>query len=111
VLETNNGGDWIPAVIEAEWSDMQGDESLRERLAGRPRIVVVTATRGKHVRAEPIATLYEQHGVVTHEPGLEVLEDQLVSWSPLLAEKSPDRLDALVWCLTYLSTLKRVVLT
>lgn len=111
VLETNNGGDWIPAVIEAEWADMQRDEMLRHRLAGRPKIVVVTATRGKHVRAEPIATLYEQHGVVTHEPELEVLEDQLVSWSPLLAEKSPDRLDALVWCLTYLSTLKRVVVT
>lgn len=109
VVETNNGGDWIPAAIEAEWQLMQLESpELARRLAGRPKIVTVTATRGKHVRAEPISTLYEQPGTWSHEPGLEVLEDQLVTWSPLLNEKSPDRLDAQVWAGTRLSTMKRV---
>ncbi len=111
VVETNNGGDWIPAVIENEWSAMAEEEAFRSMLPGKAPCHVVTATRGKHTRAEPISTLYEQIGRVSHEPGLEALEDQLVTWSPLLAEKSPDRLDALVWGITYLSTAKLAVLT
>lgn len=102
VVETNNGGDWIPAVITSAW-DSQG-------LAGAPPIETVTASRGKKTRAEPIAALYEQHRV-THSPGLEALEDQLATWSPLLGEKSPDRLDALVWAATWLSEARRFVLT
>jgi phage terminase large subunit-like protein len=111
VVETNNGGDWIPAVINAEWEDMKRDPSWSEKLVGMPRIECVTATRGKHTRAEPISTLYEQLGTVTHEPGLEELEDQMVTWSPLLNERSPDRMDALVWAGTYLSTAKVFVAT
>lgn len=111
VVETNNGGDWIPALIEAEWVVMQTEEEWRPHLKGRPKFEKVTATRGKAIRAEPISTLYEQGPrVVTHAPGLEILEDQLVTWSPLLNEKSPDRLDADVWLLTYLSTARKVVL-
>ena len=106
VVETNNGGDWIPAMLDAEWRLLKLDPSWAAVLPGSPPIRTVTATRGKHVRAEPIATLYEQTGTVTHEGVMEELEDQLVSWSPLLNERSPDRLDALVWLLTYLSTAK-----
>lgn len=102
VVETNNGGDWIPALLTAQWEKLG--------VAGLPPIEVVTATRGKKTRAEPIAALYEQHRV-THQPGLEVLEDQLVTWSPLLVGQSPDRMDALVWALTWLSEAKRLVLT
>lgn len=109
VVETNNGGDWIPHALETEWVLMQSEEGMAGKLAGRPRIEAVTASRGKHVRAEPISTMFEQVGTVTSEPGLEVLEDQLVTWSPLLGEKSPDRLDALVWAATRLSAMKRVV--
>jgi predicted phage terminase large subunit-like protein len=58
----------------------------------------VVATRGKALRAEPVAALYEQ-GRVHHVGALDKLEDQMVSWTP--ADKySPDRLDALVWALT-----------
>lgn len=109
VVETNNGGDWIPAALQAEWESMQTEEIYRAKLAGRAPVQTVTATRGKHTRAEPIGLMYEQLGTVTHEPGLEALEDQLVTWSPLLGEKSPDRLDALVWAMTFLSTAKRFV--
>lgn len=111
VVETNNGGDWIPAALQNEWQAMAEEEAFKGRLPGRAPCHVVTATRGKHTRAEPISTLYEQVGVCSHEPDLEALEDQLVTWSPLLNEKSPDRLDALVWALTYLSTMKVNVLT
>src|SRR5712692_2934211 len=56
----------------------------------------VRATRGKAVRAEPIASLYEQGRV--HHIGIHAeLEDQLVLWDPENSEESPDRLDALVW--------------
>lgn len=102
VVETNNGGDWIPAVIETEWAT--------QSLPGAPPIECVTASRGKRTRAEPISSLYEQERF-THAPGLEALEDQLATWSPLLAEHSPDRMDALVWGGTWLSTAKALVAT
>lgn len=59
----------------------------------------VRATRGKAIRAEPIASLYEQ-GKVKHISPLPQLETQLCSWVPGISAKSPDRLDALVWGLT-----------
>ena len=52
------------------------------------------------MRAEPIAALYEQ-GKVFHVRGLEELESQMMSWTPD-SNKSPDRLDALVWGMTEL---------
>jgi len=61
----------------------------------------VHATRGKRIRAEPIAALYEQEKVF-HVGNLSELEQQMVSWTPD-SPKSPDRLDALVWGLTELS--------
>lgn len=53
----------------------------------------------KQIRAEPVAALYEQ-GKVHHVGYFGELEDQLCTWVP--GEKSPDRLDALVWALTEL---------
>ncbi len=65
----------------------------------------VHASRGKQARAEPISALYEQHRVFHVEPFAE-LEDQLCCWTPESGE-SPDRLDALVWALSELSTTGR----
>jgi phage terminase large subunit-like protein len=58
----------------------------------------VTATRGKLVRAEPVAALSEQHRLhlVGHFPQL---EDQLTNYTPI-APGSPDRMDAMVWAIT-----------
>jgi phage terminase large subunit-like protein len=54
----------------------------------------ITASRGKHTRAEPVAALYEQRRA--HHVGLMPdLEDQMTTWVP--GDKSPDRMDALVW--------------
>lgn len=63
----------------------------------------VTASRGKTVRAEPVAALYEQ-GRVSHVGGLDGLEDQccLIGPDGYVGEGSPDRMDALVWALTEL---------
>ncbi len=54
----------------------------------------VRASRGKYIRAEPVSALYEQ-GKVHHVGNFSDLEDQLCEWVP--GDKSPDRLDALVW--------------
>lgn len=63
----------------------------------------VVASRGKVVRAEPIAALYEQ-GKVSHVGVLADLEDQMCNFTAggYVGEGSPDRADALVWALTEL---------
>jgi phage terminase large subunit-like protein len=62
----------------------------------------VTATRGKQMRAEPIAALYEQ-GRVHHIGYFTELEDEMCEFEPGITKNSPDRMDALVWALTELS--------
>jgi phage terminase large subunit-like protein len=67
----------------------------------------VHALRGKRLRAEPVAALYEQ-GRVVHVGVFPELEDELVSFDrqhPRTA--SPDRADALVWALTELMLTRR----
>lgn len=86
VGEINNGGEMIEALLRA----VDANASYRS----------VRATRGKALRAEPIAALYEQ-GRVHHVGGFGPLEDQMCEWVP--GDTSPDRLDALVWALTELS--------
>jgi hypothetical protein len=88
VLERNFGGDMVESNLR----------NIRKSLP----IKMVTASRGKALRAEPIAALYEQ-GKVSHVGRLMELEDQLCTWTQM-SGWSPDRLDALVWCMTELST-------
>jgi phage terminase large subunit-like protein len=87
VAEVNQGGDLVERVIR------QVDPLVAYR--------AVRASRGKHVRAEPVAALYEQ-GRVKHAPGLVRLEDQMLQMSVqgYQGKGSPDRVDALVWALT-----------
>ncbi|HZL57799.1 MAG TPA: terminase family protein [Bryobacteraceae bacterium] len=87
VAEVNNGGDLVAANIRAL------DPSANVRS--------VRASRGKYIRAEPVANLYTQ-GRVHHIGMFGALEDQLCSWSPQGNERSPDRMDALVWAVTEL---------
>jgi phage terminase large subunit-like protein len=86
--EANNGGDMIEAVIR----NLDHFVSYKK----------VTATRGKVIRAEPIVSLYER-GLVHHVGNLNGLEDQMISWNAASGDKSPDRIDSLVWGLTELS--------
>lgn len=88
IAEGNNGGDMVEAVIR----------TVEPMIAYRK----VTASRGKRLRAEPIAALYEQFRV-HHVGEFRKLEDQMCEWTPDTNDYSPDRLDALVWALTELS--------
>ena len=62
----------------------------------------IKARRGKYIRAEPVAALYEQ-GRVHHIGRFPQLEDQMCTWTPDLGpSNSPDRADALVHAITEL---------
>ena len=87
VAEVNNGGDLVAGNIRA----VDPNVSVRS----------VRASRGKYVRAEPVAALYEQ-GRVHHIGFFDQLETQMCGWTPQSGEKSPDRMDALVWAVTEL---------
>ena len=87
VAEVNNGGDLVERLIR----------TVDNNVPYTP----VHAARGKMVRAEPIAALYEQKKV-SHVGLFNELEEQLCSYSGG-SKKSPDRLDALVWAITELS--------
>ncbi|WP_090669495.1 DNA-packaging protein [Aureimonas jatrophae] len=89
VAEVNQGGDMVEAVIRA--------------VAPGVPVSGVRATRGKWLRAEPVAALYEQ-GLVRHVGGFPELEDEMADFGPdgLSNGRSPDRLDALVWAVTAL---------
>jgi phage terminase large subunit-like protein len=67
-------------------------------------VIAVHARRGKWLRAEPVAALYEQ-GRVKHAGSFPALEDEMCDFGldGLSSGRSPDRLDALVWAVTALS--------
>jgi len=87
VAEKNFGGDMVLATIRAVDPNVP--------------VTLVSASRGKRLRAEPVAALDEQ-GKIHHVGMLAALEDQLCSWVPDAGDPSPDRLDALVWALSNL---------
>lgn len=89
VAERNFGGAMVESVIRAARKTAP--------------VKLVTASRGKAQRAEPVAALYEQ-GRVVHHGRFPDLEDQLCQFSAAgyQGAKSPDRADALVWGLTEL---------
>lgn len=87
VAEINQGGEMVETVLRT------AEPTLPVRK--------VRATRGKWLRAEPVAALYEQ-GRVVHAGHFPALEDQMCDFGAdgLSSGASPDRLDALVWALT-----------
>ena len=89
VAEVNQGGDLVTSVLR------QIDQTVA--------VQKVRATRGKWLRAEPVAALYAE-GRVSHVGAFPQLEDQMCAFGAdgLSGGRSPDRLDALVWALTSL---------
>jgi phage terminase large subunit-like protein len=87
VAEINMGGEMVRSVLR----QVDGSVPLKE----------VHATRGKYLRAEPVAALYEQ-GKVKHVGCFPLLEDEMCDFgvNGLSSGASPDRLDALVWAIT-----------
>ena len=90
VAEVNQGGDMVRAVMR------EADSSVP--------VITVRATRGKYLRAQPVAQLYEQ-GRVKHAGTFPALEDEMCYFGldGLSSGRSPDRLDALVWAIAALS--------
>ena len=93
VAEVNNGGDMVEAVLQSA--------SARRSLSQGVRYRSVRASRAKRTRAEPAGMLYEK-ARVHHWGYFGRLEDQMCGWTGQPNEKSPDRVDALVWGLTHL---------
>lgn len=95
VAEQNYGGDMVRALLHTVDPNVP--------------VHMVSASRGKAVRAEPVSALYgfERDGVwqkdqVKHAGEFRELEDQMLNFSTsgYLGDRSPDRCDALVWALT-----------
>jgi phage terminase large subunit-like protein len=105
-IERNYGGPMALAVVKSA-AERLHSQGKRESPTIRLREVV--ATRGKAIRAEPIAALYER-GRVLHVPGLHRLESELLSFSRDFNDKanSPNRMDAAIWGLERLRQIKYV---
>jgi phage terminase large subunit-like protein len=90
VVEINQGGEMVRSVL----NEIDRNVPIQE----------VRASRAKHIRAEPVAALYEQ-GRVKHAGNFPALEDEMADFGPdgLSAGRSPDRVDALVWAITALT--------
>jgi phage terminase large subunit-like protein len=89
VVETNQGGDLVVQVFKSIDANLP--------------VKKVHASRGKFLRAEPVAALYAE-GRVAHVGEFVELERQMCDFAAdgLSQGRSPDRLDALVWALTEL---------
>ena len=89
VIEVNQGGDMVAHTLRS--------------IDPNVNIIEVRASRGKHVRAEPIAALYEQ-GRIAHVGAFAALETQMTQMTihGYEGDGSPDRVDALVWLMTEL---------
>lgn len=89
VAEKNFGGDMVESTLRAGGVDT--------------RVVMVTASRGKQVRAEPVAALYDQNRI-RHRDQFPLMEAEMLMTTPAgyQGEESPNRMDALVWAITEL---------
>lgn len=85
IAERNNGGEMVESTIR----------TVRKTLP----IKTIVASRGKTLRAEPVAALYEQ-GKVHHVGLFQELEDQMTSFP--VANEHDDLVDALVYAITEL---------
>ena len=89
VVERNQGGDMVRHTLQ----------TVRPSI----KVIDVVATRGKHVRAEPISAMYAINQV-SHVGSFPELESQMCQMTAggYEGNGSPDRCDAMVWLLTEL---------
>ena len=88
VAEKNYGGDMVKSTLQS--------------VDGAPAVKLVTASRGKLIRAEPVQKLYED-GRVHHVGTFPELEKEMRTYMQG-SKDSPNRMDALVWSLTELTS-------
>jgi hypothetical protein len=96
VAEKNNGGEMVESVIRQAVINAK----MKDKTIGEVPVRLVWASRGKATRAEPISAIAEK-GRDHHVGNFEQLEDELCMWMP--GDASPNRLDAKVWAMTYLT--------
>lgn len=89
-------------VAEANYGGAMVESTLRGAAPNLP-VKLVHASRGKHVRAEPVAAIYEK-GKAHHAGAFPELEEQMGMFTTAGYQGggSPDRADALVWAFTEL---------
>ena len=87
VAEKNFGGDMVESTLRAG--------------GVKARVVMVTASRGKSVRAEPVAALYDQKRI-RHRAQFAAMEAEMLMTTPAgyQGDASPNRMDALVWAVS-----------
>ncbi|HYK70454.1 MAG TPA: terminase family protein [Streptosporangiaceae bacterium] len=104
IIEKNHGGAWLTATFQ---------QVMRQMRVAVP-YKMIHASHGKRTRAEPVSALYEQHGgLVRHchiastrdghrvpDANMPELEDQMATFTGAQGERSPDRLDSLVWAMS-----------
>lgn len=120
VVEKNHGGAWMVEVFRQAIKDLRESGELPAAEAA-PAVRCIWASLAKRTRAEPVSALYER-GVVRHcydgqtyeiaDPDtgttkwhrdiikMAELEDQMATFTGAADERSPDRLDSLVWACT-----------
>ena len=96
VAEKNQGGEMVALTIKQAEITLPNGQTVNGK---NIPVKLVHASRGKIVRAEPVSAKYEKNKV-HHVGSFPQLEDELCLWLP--GDKSPNRLDALVWAITEL---------
>jgi phage terminase large subunit-like protein len=86
-------------VLETNFGAAMGVDAIHQ-IDPMVKVVEVRASRGKIVRAEPVAMVYDQ-GRAHHIGHFSELEEQMSVWVPT-DKTSPDRMDALVWAISHL---------
>jgi phage terminase large subunit-like protein len=121
VVEKNHGGEWLVTVFRQVIKDLVKSGVIRAEQIPAVEKVWAGRNQGKRTRAEPVSALYER-GVVKHcydgqtyeitDPDslaktwhrdivkMAELEDQMATFTGAADERSPDRLDSLVWACT-----------
>ena len=115
LVEKNHGGAWLTTTFALVMKILTDEGFFQDK--PRPRVRVVHASQAKRTRAEPISAMYlrraedgtpqVRHCKMTEagpdgQPsyvGMVELEDQMVTFLGAQGERSPDRLDSLVWAL------------
>jgi phage terminase large subunit-like protein len=118
VVEKNHGGEWLVTVFRQVIKDLVKTGAIRAEQIPAVEKVWASRNQGKRTRAEPVSALYER-GVVRHcydgqtyeivnqetqaktwhrdVIKMAELEDQMATFTGAADERSPDRLDSLVW--------------
>lgn len=96
VYEDNFGKGWVKEVLQKVWSERTGKKMVTAPLQE------VWASHGKKLRAQPVVMRYEQNQV-SHVGVFGELEDQYTTWIPEEDPNSPDRVDAAVHLIAYLT--------